>query len=71
MTRLRRHGERLDPIDRMLNHIASLHVASRAQIGKANVKSLLAQGYIEQTWVGNYKLTEAGERRRRTGGRDE
>lgn len=48
-----------------LNHIASLRIASRDEIGGGQVDDLLHTGLIEQVWIGSYKLTEKGHEARK------
>lgn len=49
----------------VLAHIHSLGVASHKEIGSGYILALWNKGLIEQVWVGNYALTEAGEQARR------
>lgn len=49
----------------LLEHIASLRIASREQLGGGKVEDLLHAGLIRQVWIGNYTLTEAGHEARK------
>lgn len=49
----------------LLEHIASLRIASREQIGGGVADDLLHAGLIEQVWIDNYKLTAKGHEARK------
>lgn len=59
-------GENQTPTRDVLNHIASLSVVSAPdQVSLADVRRLLAAGYIRQVWINNYALTPTGEAARK------
>lgn len=49
----------------LLEHIRSLRIASRDEIGGGQADDLLRAGLICMVWIGNYTLTEKGEKARR------
>jgi len=54
-------------IANLLNHIHSLGVVSANNMRPAAIKTLMERGYIKPVWIGNYALTEEGERARKQG----
>lgn len=52
-------------IANLLNHIRSLGVVSANNMRPTAIKRLLELGFIRQVWIGNYALTEEGERARK------
>ena len=49
----------------LLQHIHSLGIVSRDQIGGGEADDLLRMGLIRKVWIGSYALTEAGRKRLR------
>ena len=52
-------------ISNLLNHIHSLGVVSANNMRPIAIKRLLELGLIRQVWIGNYTLTEEGQRIRK------
>lgn len=49
----------------LLEHIDSLRIASREQIGGGETDDLLRAGLIHMVWIGSYALTEKGQEARK------
>jgi len=49
----------------LLNHIHSLGVIDDKGLRRGALKMLLKQGLVRQVWIGNYTLTEEGQRVRK------